>query len=1713
MDVRLRTILNNPLFSGVPVVVPSHYWNTRSLVPPIQTTPKPKREVESQGPPSIWSTAASTIALPVKLESSLDKLQAILDRVGNIKEEDVTRILDHHLRAPLQKQMAEFEPLIKDATGAMGIMHEISAAFLKVFTGIKILTPIILPVFVAYLVERLLQSRPRWVKLVCIGLSVALAVSGYAVLAETVTTEVHELMENPEARSEGLGGILGATAKLVVTILAAKGFSLTEVSFGTFLSKYAGISKGLESIMADAYNLLAEICGTCSEYIPVCVMNTIASDGPVRKFVEKANAFNVRYRSHLVPPTDTSKAEIAMLIKDGENLVAARKGNSGEDTLLRSYVASLHKVQDLLIATMGSSSISRRPVVALFLGVPGTGKTLTMNSISDTHIRYIFQDNPSALAVYEANSRTFSHGRITDKFWEGVNPAIEVIKFDDFGQATTVPGQLPNQWSDMIALANEEPFQPPMAFAKAEYVINPSMILATTNLTDLKTNMINSPGAFGRRIDVVIDVVKNAEREPVAENGYDPKASLYCVRKLVGIGFKPTNVTLTYDELYAYLAERARTYEAFARVTSGNSKAIAEKAIKAYSEMSDAKLQSLMDKVNVVSGRQAAPLVKGRKIMVPKEVPVPGEVQTEADGDDLEEAFPIDWEGLMNDKHIPLEERAALRAYTESVAETDYIPGSRYDIDESGYVSESTASAEEAALFPPVYSEEELARFRSIDRNDIVIRTRADGSRIATPRMVGTFPRQTREFPTYEDEPPQPTVDDDLTDHHVRRALLELLGVRMSCVFVAFAIRDKMGPAYESARKWSYEQWCKFVTLVKWPWFRQAIADYEMTEAERATLDPRGGQRWYNKIVDLGCWSSLIDSLRNKFWEAAQAVYSFVKKYKLMIGVIAAVTFAAFGLSKTCESAFDLDVEDQSAGGGRFNMKNGAQPVKRASVKARLAAMKNAPNAAVETEAQGFADIDQLVTLYRKNIYSLYVHDANGLKTRLGNVLGLKDKIFAMNIHYFNMVTVAWVNMLATGSGDPSKCCFFLEKDGVESKFGLEDIEVKEEKEYNDSLILRVNKLPRQFVDITMHFMNEDQNFAVLVNHSMVSEGMLVGPKEVYAYPYSMPQKSKVMNPRDPDMVQEIRNCLAYKLSTAKGMCGWPIVITTGAYAGKIFGFHCAGDGQWGFANRISTKNFLTFSVETPVTAPIPNIEVAEREVVSEAFALSSLPPSMDILCDNFAAPSNTFISNNIVPYMGAGPPPCERKTAPTDVHPDRYPVARSAYVPTDVSDVDWPKMVVIRDELTRHLCACAANVTMRNYTLHEAIVGIPGTSFRSLDPSTSPGYPHTERGDLRRDFWKLDGAGEPLVGPKFPQLRHDIGAKLDLIVNEDCVPLFVFQTVHKGERRSLAKVAAGQTRIVFCGPLELLIMYRMYFGAADLVVKEGAPFNGTLIGVNPKGATWDTVVRLLKFADEAQHCGSGDYKGYDGHQNQKMVRNSLECMANMYDPSDVVGGRVRKALINAIVESYHVFGRILEQWHDNMPSGFPGTTPVNCITNISIFMYHYLTIKEFDVSLLPDFWSDVRLVVMGDDNLFAVVNELKHSFTEATFAVTAAKFGHVYTSADKTAPHSVNTPLVNHSILKCGFRFHEDLGRYVGPLKMDVVMERVLWTKDNKDYHIIARNNYNDSLLDLTMYGKAVFEEKSRLLSAFYGPSVEPLWSTYEVALSKAADAVDGFI
>jgi len=155
----------------------------------------------------------------------------------------------------------------------------------------------------------------------------------------------------------------------------------------------------------------------------------------------------------------------------------------------------------------------------------------------------------------------------------------------------------------------------------------------------------------------------------------------------------------------------------------------------------------------------------------------------------------------------------------------------------------------------------------------------------------------------------------------------------------------------------------------------------------------------------------------------------------------------------------------------------------------------------------------------------------------------------------------------------------------------------------------------------------------------------------------------------------------------------------------------------------------------------------------------------------------------------------------------------------------------------------------------------------------------------------------------------------------------------------------------------------------------------------------------------------------------------------------------------------------------------------------------------------------------MGDDNEGTVHTNYRDLYNMTTLHEAMKTYGMVYTDEHKQKPVIPLKPLVECEFMKRGYRYEPYLGRFLGPLTLNTVLEMSSWTKkDNPDN--IAVDNAVTSLYELSFHGKDVYEHWApQIVKAVrqYYPHVKinparPLEMSFYERLNEACN-IDSFL
>lgn len=564
-------------------------------------------------------------------------------------------------------------------------------------------------------------------------------------------------------------------------------------------------------------------------------------------------------------------------------------------------------------------------------------------------------------------------------------------------------------------------------------------------------------------------------------------------------------------------------------------------------------------------------------------------------------------------------------------------------------------------------------------------------------------------------------------------------------------------------------------------------------------------------------------------------------------------------------------------------------------------------------------------------------------------------------------------------------------------------------------------------------------------------------------------------------------DCISYQATTRHGDCGSLIALedpSTNLH--KLVGIHIAGisDGraigtflnQELFKELINEANSVDFQVDIGTECPDaqmsgPFVTVAKLDKPISLPSKSKIKPGLlyGQLVEIKTAPAllrSKKIGSEVIDPMAKG---LSRYDGP-------------------VIDFSHAPLALARQSLYSHLVKNShVSVEGTVYDFDTAVIGIPGIKFCDAIPrNTSAGYPfNVEIPPQHPGKTWFFGKGDEynLTNEHCEQLRTRVN---EIISNakKNTRLLHIFADYLKDERRPLAKVEKGSTRLIFASPVDYLIATRMYFMAFGRWIMLNRIANGVAVGTNPY-TEWDFLAKTL--LSNSEQFIAGDFSGFDGSQVSDILWEIYYLIESWYDAN---GGtqedkRVRYILWLDVVNSFHVSGSTLYEWTRSLPSGHPLTTIINSLYNHMLFRLAYFQYVEFDVKKFLQFDNFVRLVTYGDDMVGSVRKEAS-GFNQNTIPKFIHVFGATWTHESKAeGEYEDFRSITELDFLKRKFRFDEDLCLWMAPLSLDSVLEPCCWTKDNNRELLIQKSNIDMAFRELPLHGKIVFEEwRDKLLS-----------------------------
>lgn len=376
----------------------------------------------------------------------------------------------------------------------------------------------------------------------------------------------------------------------------------------------------------------------------------------------------------------------------------------------------------------------------------------------------------------------------------------------------------------------------------------------------------------------------------------------------------------------------------------------------------------------------------------------------------------------------------------------------------------------------------------------------------------------------------------------------------------------------------------------------------------------------------------------------------------------------------------------------------------------------------------------------------------------------------------------------------------------------------------------------------------------------------------------------------------------------------------------------------------------------------------------------------------------------------------------------------------------------------------------------HEAITGIfDDNEFKAVSKSTSMGYPYNTMADSKKSHYFGSEPGYDFSSEKAINLINKINtlaAEAELGIRRE----HIFTSTIKDERRKIAKVQSGSSRLFEASEFDLLILHRKYFGRFVSWMQKNRIDNGSAVGINPFSAEWNLLAEKLNSYGNAStlNKGAGDYEKYDKLLYPVIQNAVLDLINKWYNDKYALA---RKVLFLEITNTRHIRGDIVFEDFFSNPSGVFLTTTLNILANHIAANYAWFRSNSNSLASISQFYKNVYFVAFGDDNAFSVAMDKTKIFNEQVMSDYVKELGMKYTNENKTAVSSELRPITQISFLKRGFRVIPQYNRFGAPLELGVILEMPYWTKKGIHSEEIVHDNVDCALRELSLHPKEVFD------------------------------------
>lgn len=553
----------------------------------------------------------------------------------------------------------------------------------------------------------------------------------------------------------------------------------------------------------------------------------------------------------------------------------------------------------------------------------------------------------------------------------------------------------------------------------------------------------------------------------------------------------------------------------------------------------------------------------------------------------------------------------------------------------------------------------------------------------------------------------------------------------------------------------------------------------------------------------------------------------------------------------------------------------------------------------------------------------------------------------------------------------------------------------------------------------------------------------------------------------------KIRSFYKYELETAAGDCGSIVVGIGPSIQHKILGVHVAGGVGTGYASPLNRAD-IARTLKT--ISPEAQIQLDLDPVLKRAETSINLPQGnfikVGVPIFQVARPATTKLRESAVYGQITTPTTAPSALRPILVGDERVdPLmkglkkAGSIPPPLDAQILD-----ACVNDVARILTDNIDPNHQRVLTNMEAVAGI------ELDPNapgitrtTSAGFPlaREARGKGKQPWLGID---DYLLPEEVEEMMIEIE---DNARQGKRTPTIWTDTL-KDERRPLAKVQEGKTRVFSAGPMCYTLVFRKYFLGFAAHCARNRVTNEIAVGTNPRSMDWHDIAERVQ--SKGKKVIAGDFSNFDGTLVSEILWATLDIINRFYDDGPE-NAFIREVLWTEIVNSVHVFDNSVYIWTHSQPSGCPLTAIINSIYNSLSMRYVWMITVPVEYQNMKSFNEHVAMISYGDDNLVNIAEALIKYFNQITIARGYTTLGMTYTDEAKSGELVEHRSIEEVSFLKRTF-LRDGTASYRAPLALDTILEMVNWVRGDLDNEEKTRENMETAAEELSLHPDCVFNE-----------------------------------